>query len=143
MKLLEGAELIVCVGGDGTLNEVVNGFMDENGPIRNDALLGFIPNGTGCDFIKTVPIPTGIEQSLDTIKEGYTKVIDIGRLQYHNDHGLPEMRYFHNIVSFGLGGEVDERINKKSKIVWPLYFLYLGNRGFSPALRQEKYVYSD
>lgn len=118
-KLLEGAELIVCVGGDGTLNEVVNGFMDENGPIRNDALLGFIPNGTACDFIKTVPIPASVEQSLDTIKEGSAKVIDVGRLQFHNDRGLPEIRYFHNIVSFGLGGEVDERINRKSKSLGP------------------------
>jgi len=112
-SLIEGAELIICVGGDGTLNEVVNGFMDEAGPSRTDALLGFVPTGTGCDFIKTVPIPARIEQSLDTIKEGYTKVIDVGRLQHRNDHGLPVTRYFHNIVSFGLGGEVDDRINKK------------------------------
>ena len=124
MKLAHGAELIVCVGGDGTLNEVVNGFMDENGPIRNDALLGFVPNGTGCDFIKTVPIPARIEQSLDTIKEGYTKVIDVGRLQHHNDHGLPVTRYFHNIVSFGLGGEVVDRINKKrARYSVPLFLL--------------------
>lgn len=113
MKLAHGAELIVCVGGDGTLNEVVNGFMDESGPIRNDALLGFVPSGTGCDLIKTLPIPAKIEQSLDTIKEGYTKVIDVGRLRHHNDHGFPVIRYFHNIVSFGLGGEVVDRINKK------------------------------
>jgi YegS/Rv2252/BmrU family lipid kinase len=119
MKLVEGAEVIVCVGGDGTLNEVVNGFMDEHGPIRDDALLGFVPTGTGCDFIKTVPIPAGIEQSLDTIKEGYTKVIDLGRLQHYNDHGLPVIRYFHNIASFGLGGEIDERVNKNSKALGP------------------------
>jgi YegS/Rv2252/BmrU family lipid kinase len=119
MEIIEGAELIICVGGDGTLNEVVNGFMDESGPIRNDTLLGFVPNGTGCDFIKTVPIPAGIEQSLDTIKEGYIKIIDVGRLQHRNDHGLPVTRYFHNIVSFGLGGEVDERINKSSKAFGP------------------------
>ncbi len=119
MEIIEGAELIICVGGDGTLNEVVNGFMDESGPIRNDTLLGFVPNGTGCDFIKTVPIPAGIEQSLDTIKEGYIKIIDVGRLQHRNDHGLPVTRYFHNIVSFGLGGEVDERINKSSKVFGP------------------------
>ena len=78
MKLIEGAELIICVGGDGTLNEVVNGFMDESGPIRNDTLLGFVPTGTGCDFIKTVPIPAGIEQSLDTIKEGYIRSLTWG-----------------------------------------------------------------
>jgi YegS/Rv2252/BmrU family lipid kinase len=118
-KLSEGAELIICVGGDGTLNEVVNGFMDESGPIRNDTLLGFVPNGTGCDFIKTVPIPPSIEQSLDTIKEGYTRVIDVGRLWHHNDHGIPVIRYFHNVVSFGLGGEVDKRVNKSSKMFGP------------------------
>ncbi|MGZ3593252.1 MAG: diacylglycerol/lipid kinase family protein [Syntrophales bacterium] len=118
-ELIEGAELIVCVGGDGTLNEVVNGFMDESVPIRNDTLLGFVPNGTGCDIIKTVPIPEEIEQSLDTIKEGYIKVIDVGRLQHRDNHGLPVTRYFHNIVSFGLGGEVDERINKSSKAFGP------------------------
>ena len=119
MKLMEGADLIICVGGDGTLNEVINGFMDESVPIRDDALLGFVPGGTGCDFIKTVPIPARIEQSLDTIKEGYVKVIDAGRLRYRNDQGHQVIRYFHNIVSFGLGGEVDERINKSSKAFGP------------------------
>jgi diacylglycerol kinase (ATP) len=118
-ELLEGAELIVCVGGDGTLSEVVNGFMDERVPIRNNTLLGFVPNGTGCDFIKTVPIPEEIEQSLDTIKEGHIKAIDVGRLRHQDDHGLPVTRYFHNIVSFGLGGEVDERINKSGKAFGP------------------------
>jgi len=119
MKIVEGVEVIVCVGGDGTLNEVVNGFMDENGPIRDDALLGFVPTGTGCDFIKTVPIPAEIEQSLDTIRKGYAKVIDLGRLQHRNDRGLPVIRYFHNIASFGLGGEIDERVNKNSKAFGP------------------------
>jgi YegS/Rv2252/BmrU family lipid kinase len=119
MNLREGAELIICVGGDGTLNEVINGFLDESGPIRDDALLGFVPNGTGCDFIKTVPIPAGIEQSLDTIKEGHVKVIDAGRLRHRDDHGHSVIRYFHNIVSFGLGGEVDERINKSRKTFGP------------------------
>jgi YegS/Rv2252/BmrU family lipid kinase len=119
MKLMEGADLIICVGGDGTLNEVINGFMDESVPIRDDALLGFVPSGTGCDFIKTVPIPAGIEQSLDTIKEGHVKIIDAGRLRHRNNQGQPVIRYFHNIVSFGLGGEVDERINKSSKAFGP------------------------
>ena len=117
--LTRGAELIVCVGGDGTLNEIVNGFMDARGEMIREAVLGFIPGGTGCDFIKTVPIPSGVEESLDTIKEGYTRTIDIGRLRYHNDLGVPGVRYFHNIASFGLGGEVDERINKSSKAFGP------------------------
>lgn len=118
-SLHEGAELIVCVGGDGTLNEVVNGFMDEERQIRSDAVLGFVPNGTGCDFIKTVPIPANIEQSLNTIKEGHIRLIDLGRLRYHDHQGRSSIRYFHNIASFGLGGEVVERVNKNSKSYGP------------------------
>lgn len=117
--LSEGAELIVCVGGDGTLNEVVNGFMDERGPIRTDAVLGFVPNGTGCDFVKTARIPAKVEQSLNTIKEGYIKRIDLGRLQYHDHQGRLNIRYFHNIASFGLGGEVVDRVNRNSKAFGP------------------------
>ena len=117
--LMEGAEVIVCVGGDGTLNEVVNGFMDEDGPMRTDAVLGFVPNGTGCDFVRTARIPGKIEQSLDTIKEGHISVIDLGRLRYHDHQGRLRTRFFHNIVSFGLGGEVDERVNKSSKAFGP------------------------
>ena len=120
MNLIEGAELIVCVGGDGTLNEVVNGFMDEEGPIRPDAVLGFVPNGTGCDFIKTAPIPAKLEESLDAIKEGHISIIDLGRLRYHDHQCRSKTRFFHNIVSFGLGGEVDERVNKSSKVFGPL-----------------------
>jgi YegS/Rv2252/BmrU family lipid kinase len=118
-NLMEGAEVIVCVGGDGTLNEVVNGFMDEDGPMRTDAVLGFVPNGTGCDFVRTARIPGKIEQSLDTIKEGHISVIDLGRLRYHDHQGRLRTRFFHNIVSFGLGGEVDERVNKSSKVFGP------------------------
>jgi YegS/Rv2252/BmrU family lipid kinase len=119
MSLSEGADLIVCVGGDGTLNEVMNGFMDERGPVRTDAVLGFVPNGTGCDFIKTAPIPINIEQSLNTIKEGYIKSIDLGRLQYHDHQGRLNIRYFHNVASFGLGGEVVDRVNRNSKALGP------------------------
>ena len=118
-KLTAGADLIICVGGDGTLNEVINGFMDEGGLIHADSVLGFIPNGTGCDFIKTAPIPANMEQCIDAIKERYVSIIDLGRLQYCDHRGHSKTRYFHNITSFGLGGEVDDRVNRSSKILGP------------------------
>jgi diacylglycerol kinase (ATP) len=117
--LLAGADRIVCVGGDGTLNEVVNGFFDESGPLRKDAILGFLPNGTGCDFCRTIPIPTGREASLATLREGYIHTIDLGRIRYRDHAGRTCTRYFHNIASFGLGGEVDDRVNKTSKACGP------------------------
>jgi diacylglycerol kinase (ATP) len=113
--LIKGTDLIICVGGDGTLNEVVNGFMGEDGPIRPEALLGFIPLGTGCDFIKTVPIPRDTNRALDLIRGRHARPIDLGRLQYTDHHGNSAYRYFHNVTSFGLGGEVDERVNRTTK----------------------------
>jgi diacylglycerol kinase (ATP) len=113
--LLEGAEQIVCVGGDGTLNEVVNGFMGENGPIRSGAVLAYVPRGTGCDFIRTVPIPKDLDRAMDLILESHARPIDLGQLRYMDHRGGPALRYFHNITSFGLGGEVDERVNRTTK----------------------------
>lgn len=118
-NLLRGVERIICVGGDGTLNEVVNGFFDENGPIRKDAVLGFLPNGTGCDFCRSMPIPSGIEASLQTVREGYVRRIDLGRLRFRGHQGDTMTRYFHNIASFGLGGEVVDRVNRTSKACGP------------------------
>jgi YegS/Rv2252/BmrU family lipid kinase len=118
-NLLDGAEFIVCVGGDGTLNEVVNGFLKDDTLIREDALLGFIPNGTGCDFVRTAPIPRNIAESLDTIRDGYACPIDLGRLRYRNYHDETCTRYFLNITSFGIGGEVVDRVNRTTKALGP------------------------
>jgi len=117
--ILDGAERIVCIGGDGTLNEVVNGFMDERGPIRPEVVLGFVPNGTGCDFVRTVPIPADLDSALNTIRIGHVRSIDLGRLEYADHGGTTGIRYFHNITSFGLGGEVVDRVNRTSKALGP------------------------
>jgi diacylglycerol kinase (ATP) len=113
--LRQGAEVVVCVGGDGTLNEVVNGLMDEDRPIRPGVMLGFIPCGTGCDFVKTTLIPKALDRAMDVIKESQGRPIDLGRLTYIDHHGHRSCRYFHNVASFGLGGEVDERVNRTTK----------------------------
>jgi YegS/Rv2252/BmrU family lipid kinase len=118
-QLIRGVDRVICVGGDGTLNEVVNGFFDEKGPLRKDALLGFLPNGTGCDFCRTMPIPSGVKASLETIREGYVRTIDLGRIRFRNHQGGMGSRYFHNIASFGVGGEVVDRVNRTSKACGP------------------------
>jgi diacylglycerol kinase family enzyme len=72
--------------------------------------------GTGCDIIKTVPIPRDVTRVLDLIRELRFRAIDLGLLCYRNHHGRPARRYFHNVASFGLGGEVDERANRTTKV---------------------------
>ena len=124
--LRAGADRIVCVGGDGTLNEVVNGFFDAQGPLRPDAVLGFLPNGTGCDFRRTTPIPAGLEASLATLREGNIRTIDLGRIRYRSHAGGQCSRYFHNIASFGLGGEVVDRVNRTNKACGPFVTFIAG-----------------
>ncbi len=114
--LLEGAGIIVCVGGDGTLNEVVNGFLDEAGPVQKDALIGFVPNGTGCDFVKSVPIPLDTERSLEAISLGESLAVDLGRIRFADREGRPCSRYFHNVASFGIGGEVTARAGRTTRV---------------------------
>jgi len=115
----EKTKRLVCVGGDGTLNEVINGIMMNEESVRSELMLGFIPNGTGCDFIRTVSIPQDIEQSMDLIASGHTRSIDLGVLLLKNHKGRDHRRYFHNIASFGLGGEVAQRVNQMTKALGP------------------------
>jgi diacylglycerol kinase (ATP) len=115
----EKTRLLVCVGGDGTLNEVINGIMMNEESVRSDLMLGFIPKGTGCDFVRSVSIPQDIEQAMDLIASGHTRSIDLGVLFLKNHKNRNRRRYFHNIASFGLGGEVAQRVNRMTKALGP------------------------
>ncbi len=120
-SLNRGVDLIICVGGDGTLNEVINGFFDNNKPLHSNAVLGFLPNGTGCDFPRSFPVCSETGPALESVKNGLTQAIDLGRIRFRNHQGTPCVRYFHNIMSCGLGGEVVERVNRTSKAFGPFF----------------------
>lgn len=115
-EALRGSDAIVCVGGDGTLNEVINGLMNGGDPVR-DVSVGFIPFGTGCDFRRTLGIPRDVRSAIEVVAHGRTDSIDLGRLTYLDHENRTRARYFHNVTSFGLGGEVDERVNGASKVM--------------------------
>jgi diacylglycerol kinase (ATP) len=109
--LREGCERVVAVGGDGTLNEVVNGFLDAGGaPVASGAVLGLLPSGTGGDFRRTAGIPCG-GAAAAVLAAGETRLVDAGRLTL--DGAAP--RHFINIADAGLGGEVVARVNRSSK----------------------------
>jgi diacylglycerol kinase (ATP) len=112
-------KLLVCVGGDGSLNEVVNGIMMNKASIPSELVLGFIPNGTGCDFARTVSIPMDMEAAVDLLASGKTRRIDLGVLYFKDHHDRDCCRFFHNIASFGLGGEVSRRVNRTTKALGP------------------------
>jgi len=110
--LKEGYGEIIAVGGDGTVNESVNGFFDEEGPIAPDATLGFITSGTGGDFRKTFGLPSGWRAALAHVKDAGTRAVDIGRVSCIGPSGIAVVRHFVNIASFGLSGAVVDSVNR-------------------------------
>lgn len=114
--LKSGYKTIVSVGGDGTNNEIVNGFFDGDEPIGGDASLAVISRGTGSDLIKTLGIPKDLDKAIAILAGGRTKPIDVGRMTFVDHQGKESLRYFVNITSFGMGGAVDERVNRTTKV---------------------------
>jgi YegS/Rv2252/BmrU family lipid kinase len=116
-KALEnGADRVVALGGDGTVNEVVNGFFAEDGaPIAPEATFGLLPYGTGGDFRRTMNIPRKLPDAARIIAGGRRRRIDLGRLTYQSAGGETRARMFANIASFGVSGVVDRLVNESGK----------------------------
>lgn len=110
-----GYDLIVAVGGDGTLNEVVNGMIRDGRAVDPDAALGVITSGTGADFVRTAGLPRDPLASARHLAHATeSRVIDIGEIIYRAED--KEMhRYFANVVGMGFDGEVIERIERSGK----------------------------
>ena len=114
--LRDGYERVVAVGGDGTINEVVNGFFQNGVPINPEAEFALLNLGTGGDFRKTFDIDAGFDASLERIAQGRVRRIDVGRLTYVTDEGKTGDRHFANIASFGMSGDVMHRVNRATLI---------------------------
>ena len=113
--LRAGPRLVVAVGGDGTVNEVVNGFFDGPAAISPESELAIVPIGTGRDGVRTYGIPGKPERAIALLADGATRTIDLGRATYTSHAGAAESRIFLNIASCGLSGAVAERANRTSK----------------------------
>lgn len=110
-----GDRLVVAVGGDGTINEVVNGFFGPHGALSSEAALGILPSGTGGDLIRTLGVARNPYQAAEQLARAETRRIDLGRAFFLNAEARPCDRYFVNIAEAGLGGAVVARVNRTSK----------------------------
>jgi YegS/Rv2252/BmrU family lipid kinase len=106
-----GRPLLVACGGDGTINEVANGFFDPGGPVAGTSRLGVLCLGTGGDLIKTFGIPADLEAAARVLQDGRGRRIDAGRVSYRTVGGGEGHRYFLNIADAGIGGDVANRVN--------------------------------
>ncbi|MDD8031843.1 MAG: diacylglycerol kinase family lipid kinase [Acidobacteriota bacterium] len=109
----EGAELLIGVGGDGTANEIANGFFSNQKIINPEATLGIVPSGTGCDLIRSLNIPRNLKNAVRFISEAPDQHIDLGQVTYTGPEGQTASRYYLNIADFGLGGEVVKKVNEQ------------------------------
>ena len=106
--LTQGADVILSIGGDGTHNEVVNGFFDRNGRLASPhAKLAVLHLGTGGDFRKSLGIGVSAGDAIRSLAEGTPCPIDIGLIRYVDLNGRQAQRYFVNIASFGISGIID------------------------------------
>jgi|ERR1051326_8194571 len=107
-------DLIVSAGGDGTLNEVVNGIARAG----CNAPLAVVPLGTGNDFARTLGAPNSPDAVIEQIRERKTRAIDLVRVT------SDQVRYFANVSSGGFSGVVDEKLTPEMKRTWgPLAYL--------------------
>ena len=107
----DGASLLVAVGGDGTLNETVNGLVRAGTPTE----LATIPLGTGMDFVRTYGISTRFDDAVRTAVRGTARTIDVGRVTYREWSGVERDRYLANVGSVGMSAAVAQRANGMSK----------------------------
>ncbi len=110
----DGRRFVVAVGGDGTVNEVVNGLIDaETGrPRAEDLVLGIVPGGTGCDLTRTFGLNRPPEQLAEHLTGTGTFPIDVGRIHLLGRDGEPTTRLFVNIAEAGYGALVTDLANR-------------------------------
>ena len=103
--LRDGERYLVAVGGDGTVHEVVNGMVENGGPLAADAVLGVVAAGSGCDFVRSFGLPPDAEQAAGRLAGDRVRPIDVGTVTY-TYQGAVRTRCFVNIAEVGLGAAV-------------------------------------
>jgi len=111
----DGVECLLVMGGDGTLNEVSQGYLDADGRPLPGPDLALLPSGTGGDFRKTFELGSSTEEAIERLTSSAARPLDLGVLELTAHSGETIRRAFLNITSFGLGGLTDRLVNAGPK----------------------------
>jgi diacylglycerol kinase (ATP) len=109
----DGFRDIVSVGGDGTVNEILNGLVVE-GRVHPDVTLTVVPGGTASDFARVFGLRHDPRAAAEQVSKRSIRLVDIGEIQCTRD-GQPATRYFVNVAGLGFDSEVCARVNRSSK----------------------------
>ena len=104
--------LLIVAGGDGTINDVVNGLGRAGFP--EDVTLGILPAGTGNDLAATLEIPNDAELAEDVIRQNRVRTLDVARVR---SEGIGE-KFFINVATGGLGAEISDANEGEFKKRW-------------------------
>ncbi|MFX1296964.1 MAG: diacylglycerol/lipid kinase family protein [Promethearchaeota archaeon] len=126
-SIKNGETFIVAVGGDGTFNEVANGFFENFQLINPECTFGVISSGTGSDFIKTAEIPKLYTDAINNLLTGEIQKQDVGIARFTDLEGDPVMRLFINVADTGLGGDVVDRVNRTTKRFGGKFSFFIGS----------------
>ncbi|MBN2036330.1 MAG: hypothetical protein JW768_06270 [Chitinispirillaceae bacterium] len=109
----ENYDIVVAVGGDGTINRVLNGFFDASGHRISRARLGVIHTGTSPDFCKSHGIPRSLEQAVQALSQGTTSLVRVGMITCASSPGAADSRplFFGCCANIGLGASLARRAN--------------------------------
>jgi len=122
----DGVECLLVMGGDGTLNEVSQGYVDSNGEPLPGPDLALLPSGTGGDFRKTFELGPSLEEAVARLQTATPRPLDLGLLELCSHTGAPIRRAFLNITSFGIGGLTDRLVNASPKWIGGKAAFFLG-----------------
>ena len=121
-SLEEKADLIIIVGGDGTISEIVNAFKKAKLSKTKLPKLALLNSGTGGDFCRYLKIPKNIDLAVERILNGRIISVDIGKLNCLSLEGKSIENYFVNVASFGLSGLVVKNVNKREARKSPQFY---------------------
>lgn len=113
--LRNGSDLVVAVGGDGTVSEVVNGFFENGKKVSPRAELGFICSGTGKDIVRNLLLPAAVNEQIAVLSGPKHTLIDMGRATFRDSSGNPAVRYFINDCQAGIAATVARRVTPSLK----------------------------
>jgi diacylglycerol kinase (ATP) len=112
-----GYQMVVAVGGDGTVNEVLNGLFENGVPLDGRTVLGIVPLGSGCDLARTLGITAETSPVFKPPGHWSTRRIDVGKVEFTDLQKHRRTRLFINIADLGAGGLVVEKANKAPAIL--------------------------
>jgi YegS/Rv2252/BmrU family lipid kinase len=128
--LQNGTRFLVAVGGDGTVQEVVNGMLEDGRPVADDAVLGVVAAGSGSDFVRTFGLPGDTVKAVRHLEGDRLYPIDVIEAEYRVGDEIAT-RYVANAAECGLGAAVVARADRlprwlgQSRYFWG-FWLALG-----------------